>query len=78
MPAKKPAPKAAKGKKAASRTPARKATVTRKPADRVKVVAVSHTRKSPVAPKKPAPHRSTQTTEEPIEMRKAAEPAPEP
>jgi DnaK suppressor protein len=78
MPAKKPAPKAAKGKKAASRTPARKPPVTRKPAERVKVVATSHARKSAVAPKKTVPHRSTHTTtEEPIEMRKAVEPAPE-
>ena len=34
MPAKKPAPKAAKGKKAASRPPAHKPTVARKPAER--------------------------------------------
>ncbi len=35
MPAKKPAPKAAKGKKAASRPPVHKPTVARKPAERV-------------------------------------------
>ena len=79
MPAKKPAPKAAKGKKAASRPPAHKPTVARKPAERVKVVAAAHVRQSAqsaVAPKKAVPHRSTPTTEETIEMRKAAEPVP--
>ena len=77
MPAKKPAPKAAKGKKAASRPPAHKPTVARKPAERVKVVAAAHVRQSAVTPKKAIPHRSTPTTEETIEMRKAAEPVPE-
>jgi DnaK suppressor protein len=80
MPAKKPAPKAAKGKKAASRPPAHKPTVARKPAERVKIVAAAHVRQSAqsaVAPKKAVPHRSTPTTEETIEMRKAAEPVPE-
>ena len=80
MPAKKPAPKAAKGKKAASRPPAHKPAVARKPAERVKVVAAAHVRpsaQSAVAPKKADPHRSTPTTEETIEMRKAVEPAPE-
>jgi len=78
MPAKKPAPKAAKGKKAASRPPARKPLVARKPAESVKAAAAAHVRKSAVAPKKAPPHRSTPTTEDTIEMRKAAvEPAPE-
>ena len=80
MPAKKPAPKAAKGKQAASRPPAHKPTVARKPAERVKVIAAAHVRQSAesaVAPKKAVPHRSTPTTEETIVMRKAAEPAPE-
>jgi len=80
MPAKKPAPKAAKGKKAASRPPAHKPAVARKPAERVKVVAAAHVRpsaQSAVEPKKAVPHRSTPTTEETIEMRKAVEPAPE-
>src|SRR5258707_11892167 len=77
MPAKKPATKAAKGKKAASRPPAQKPTVARKPAERVKVVAAAHVRQSAVTPKKAVPHRSTPTTEETIEMRKAAEPVPE-
>jgi DnaK suppressor protein len=75
MPAKKPAPKAAKGKKAASRPPARKPEVARKPAERVKVTAAAVVRQSAVAPKKAIAHRSTPTTEETIEMRKALEPA---
>ena len=75
MPAKKPAPKAAKGKKAASRPPVHKTAVARKPAERVKIVAAAPVRQSAVAPKKAVPQRSTPTTtEEAIEMRKAAEP----
>jgi len=80
MPAKKPAPKAAKGKKAASRPPAHKPAVARKPGERVKGGATEHVRQSAqsaVVPKKPVPHRSTPTTEETIEMRKAVEPVPE-
>jgi DnaK suppressor protein len=77
MPAKKPAPKAAKGKKAASRPPARKPLVARKPAERVKAAAAAHVRKSAIAPKKAPPHRSTPTTEEINEMPKALQPAPE-
>jgi DnaK suppressor protein len=80
MPAKKPAPKAAKGKKAASRPPVHKPAVARKPAEHAKVIAAVHVRQSAqsaVAPKKPVPHRSTPTTEETIEMRKAVEPVSE-
>jgi len=93
MPAKKPAPKAAKGKKAASRPPVHKPTVARKPAERVQaerfheMAPAAHDRHSAedaVVPKKPVPPRSTPTTEDTIEMRKAVEPdsetldAPEP
>jgi len=87
MPAKKPAPKAAKGKKAASRPPAHKPTVARKPAERVhaervqaerfQVMAPAHDRQDAedaVAPKKAVPPRSTPTTEDTIEMPKAVEP----
>ncbi len=78
MPAKKPAPRAAKGKRAASRPAARK-SAARKPAERVKAAAPVHVRKSVVAaPKKTIPPRSTPpTTEVKIEMRKAVQPAPE-
>jgi DnaK suppressor protein len=75
MPAKKPAPKTAKGKKAASRSPARKSLVARKPAERVKSAPALHVRKSAVAPKKAAPHRSTPPTEDSNEMPKAVAPA---
>jgi DnaK suppressor protein len=51
--------------------------VARKPAERVKVAVAAHVRQSAVAPKKAVPHRSTLTTEETTEMRKAVEPAPE-
>jgi DnaK suppressor protein len=86
MPAKKPAPKAAKGKKAASRpTAVRKTTAAaaaRKPAERIKASATAPVlRKSAVpAPRKtPPPTRpNPSTTEETIEMRKASpQPAPE-
>jgi DnaK suppressor protein len=78
MPAKKPAPKSAKGRKAASRpVAAKKAVVARKPPDE-RAKAVVPLRKSAAAPKKGAPHvppegiEVTTTTEEPIEMPKAA------
>jgi DnaK suppressor protein len=78
MPAKKPAPKAAKGKKAASRPPAHKTVVARKPAERAKAVVAAQVRQTAVAPKTAAPHRPiTPETEDTIEMRKAAEPVPE-
>ena len=80
MPAKKPAPKAAKGKKAASRPAVRKSAAARKPAERVKAAAPAHVRKSVVAaPKKatPPPRPNPTNTEVTIEMRKAAQPAPE-
>ncbi len=78
MPAKKPAPKAAKGKKAASRPPAHKPTVARKPAERARgSVELRQSAHSAVVAKKAVPHQSTPTTEETIEMRKAAEPVPE-
>src|SRR5580698_3084211 len=53
MPAKRPAPKAAKGKKTPSRPPARKAVARKPEAPRARV-AVTHARKSVAAPKKPA------------------------
>jgi DnaK suppressor protein len=78
MPAKKPAPRAAKGKKAASQPRARKpAEAVRKPVERARVADGAHVRNSAVVPKKAVPHRLTSTMEETTEMRKAAEPAPE-
>jgi DnaK suppressor protein len=76
MPAKKPAPKAAKGKKAASRPPVKKAAMARKlPAERTKAAA-AQVRKTTAAPKKAAPH-PLPTAEDTIEMRKAVKAAPE-
>ena len=72
MPAKKPAPKAAKGKKAASRPAIKKVAEARKPpAERV-AAAATHVRKPVPAPIKVVEHPSISTnTEETIEMRKA-------
>jgi len=76
MPAKRPAPKSAKGKKAASRPAVKKAVLARKlPAERVS--AAAHVRKSATAPMKAASHPFSTDTEEPIEMRKAGQAAPE-
>ena len=86
MPAKKPAPKSAKGKKAAtSRSAARKSAPTRRPSaeqrgrdvERPKVAA-AHIHKTPAAPTRAsaptatAPPTTPTTTESTIEMRKAA------
>jgi DnaK suppressor protein len=78
MPAKKPAPKAAKGKTAASRPEAVKKTVMARklPAERVNATA-AHVRKPAPAPLKVAAHPLSMTTEETIEMRKAGPAAPE-
>jgi RNA polymerase-binding transcription factor len=77
MPAKKPAPKAAKGKKAAaSRPAAKKAAAARRP-ERTKA-ATAHVHKTAPAPARAAtasaapPPTPALTTEAPIEMRKAA------
>ena len=77
MPAKKPAPKAAKGKTAASRPAVKKAELARKlPAERVNAAA-AHVRKPAPAPIKAAVHPLSTNTEETIEMRKAGPAAPE-
>jgi DnaK suppressor protein len=64
MPAKKPAPKAAKGQKAASRPPARKPVVARKPAERVKAAAAAHVRKSADAPRETARDLAKETAKD--------------
>ena len=56
MPAKRPAPKSAKGKKAASRPAARKTAGRAKPEAVRARTAVTHARKSTAASRKPAPH----------------------
>jgi DnaK suppressor protein len=84
MPAKKPAPKAAKGKKAASRPAVKKAVVARKlPAEPERpmghriTAAEAHVRKPAPAPVKAVEHPLSTTTEEIIEMRKAGPAAPD-
>jgi len=77
MPVKRPAPRSAKAKKAVSRPAVKKAVMARKlPAERVKAVA-AHIRKPAAAPKRatvPVPA----TMEEMIELRRAAQAAPQP
>jgi DnaK suppressor protein len=79
MPAKKPAPKAAKGTTAASRTtPAKKAVVARKlPAERAPAASAEHVRRPAPAPLTRAADSFSTNTEEIIEMRKAGPAAPE-
>jgi len=78
MPAKKPAPKAAKGKTAASRTPVKHAVVAGKlPVERTPVASAGHVRRpAPTALTSDAEPFSS-NTEETIEMRKAGPAAPE-
>jgi RNA polymerase-binding transcription factor len=80
MPAKRPAPKSAKGKKAASRPTVRKALARKPAAAHARVAAAAHARKgAPPAPRKPLPAQpSAPDTEAATEMRKpvrAAAPA---
>ena len=81
MPAKRPAPKSAKGKKAASRPAVRK-VLARKP-EPVRVrAAAGHARKTAAAPKKPLAPLPAAAAAPPVEVRKplrmAAPPAPPP
>lgn len=78
MPAKKPAPKTAKGKTAASRPPVKNAVVARKlPAERPLAASAEHVHKPAPAPLRAAAVSHSTTTEEIIEMRKAGPAAPE-
>ena len=77
MPAKRTAPKSAKGKKAAGRPPARKVAAARKP-DAARGRAAAHVRKSLPAPKKPVAHPAPAPGEVPPEARKTARPAAAP
>jgi DnaK suppressor protein len=84
MVAKRPAPKSAKGKKAASRPPVRKPLARKPDAPRGRVVAAAHTRKSVAPPPRKAPPEAAPLSvesEETPEMRKpvrAAAPAAPP
>jgi DnaK suppressor protein len=71
MPAKRPAPKAAKGKQAASRPAGKKTVAARKlPTERI-TAAAAHVRKPVHEPVMAAEHPLSTNTEETIEMRKA-------
>jgi RNA polymerase-binding transcription factor len=72
MPAKRPAPKSAKGKKATSRPAARKA-ITRKPDAARARAAVVHPRKSALTPKRPAATPAA-AAEPPAEVKKPLRP----
>jgi len=84
MPAKRPAPKSAKGKKAASRPTTRKAVARKPDAPRVRIAAGAHPRKSSAviaAPRKLAPTAPTPEAEATAAdarklLRPAAPPAP--
>src|SRR5215469_3611734 len=83
MSAKRPAPKSAKGKKAASRPPTRKPVVRKPDAPRPRIGAAPHPRKNPTViatPRKPAPAVQAPEAEAADEARKALRPAapPEP
>ena len=81
MPAKRPAPKSAKGKKAASRPAVRKALAHKPEAVRVRAAA-GHARKTAAAPRKPLAPLPAAAGAPPVELRKplrvAAPPAPPP
>ncbi|MGB9332589.1 MAG: hypothetical protein WCB10_17630, partial [Steroidobacteraceae bacterium] len=70
MPAKRPAPKSAKGKKAVSRPPARKAVVPRKPEPTRPRPVSAHVRKSVAAPKKPGTHPQPASAAQEPEVKK--------
>src|SRR5437879_5700775 len=77
MPAKRPAPRSARGKKAVSRPAVKKAVMARKlPAERVKAAA-AHIRKPAALPKRAAAPVPL-TMEEALELRRAVPAAPEP
>jgi DnaK suppressor protein len=74
MPAKRPAPKSAKGKKAASRPAVRKAIARQPETARARAVVASHPRKSAPAPKKPAAHPPASGAEAVREVKKPLRP----
>ena len=77
MPAKRAAPKSAKGRKVAARPAVRKVVAARKsdPA-RGRSAAHAHGRKAAPPPKKPAPHAAPPVVEPPAERVKLARPTP--
>ncbi|HVN46940.1 MAG TPA: RNA polymerase-binding protein DksA [Steroidobacteraceae bacterium] len=77
MPAKRPAAKSTKGKKAASRPPARKPLARKPEAVRARVVA-AHARKSAAAPRKMPAHPTEGAAEPVAEPKKSQRPLPPP
>ena len=77
MPAKKTAPKSAKGRKASGRTTVRKVAAARK-TDAARGRAAALARKSPAPLRKSAAHPAAPASEPPVEARKIARPAAAP
>jgi DnaK suppressor protein len=80
MPAKRSAPKSAKGKKAPSRPAARKTATTRRPEAARSRAAAAHGRKSAAPPKKPGAHApaAAEPLAEPRRALRPGTPAPHP
>lgn len=74
MPAKRTAPKSAKGRKASGRPAVRKVAAARK-TETARGRAAAHARKSPAPPKKSAAHPAAPASVPPAEARKPARPA---
>jgi DnaK suppressor protein len=77
MPAKKTAPKSAKGRKASGRPAVRKVAAARKP-DAARGRAAAHARKSPAPLKKATAHPAAPANEAAADARRIARPAPAP
>jgi len=76
MPAKRAAPKSAKGRKAvAARPVVRKHAAAARKSDAVRARSSAHGRKSAPAPKKPAPHATPVAAEPAVEKARTARPA---
>jgi DnaK suppressor protein len=75
MPAKRAAPKSAKGRKAPSRPPVRKSAATARKSEPVRGRVVVHARKSAAPPRKPAPQPAPPALEPPAQKLKALRPS---
>ena len=76
MPAKRAAPKSAKGRKVAARPAVRKVAAAIRKSEPARARSAAHGRKSAAAPKKPAPHATPAAPEPPVEKVRPARPAP--
>jgi DnaK suppressor protein len=75
MPAKRAAPKSAKGRKAPSRPPVRKSTATARKSEPVRGRVAVHARKSAAPPRKPAPQPAPPAIEPPAQKLRALRPS---